>query len=307
MAVSPIHYLAIGHVAKDLTARGPRLGGTVSFASLTARALDYAPGVVTACGPELDLGRLDGVALAVTGSTTTTTYENIYGPEGRQQFIRAQAAPLTAASIPSGWMDAPVIHLAPLAHEIEPAMLDALGGGFVGVTPQGWLRQWDVAGRVRAAVDEWAGADQVLGRANAVVLSLDDIAGDWAVAERWAKRAQVLVVTQGAEGYTVFVRGQGARQFLAPHEVEVDPTGAGDIFAAAFFVNFYETGEAWASARFANQVAALSVTRVGLDGVPTAEEVGLCRLASLAPTPSPSPEPEIQERGRGGAPAPGRG
>lgn len=305
MADSPVHYLAIGHVAKDLTAEGPRLGGTVSFASLTVRALEYAPGVVTACAADLDLSPLAGIPLARTESTHSTTFENIYGPHGRQQFLRAQATPLTAAAIPPAWRSAQVVHLAPLIHEIEPSFLAALGGSFVGVTPQGWLRQWDEAGRVRPAVDEWAGAAEVLSRADAVVLSLDDIGRDWAVAERWAKLAAVLVVTQGADGCTVFARGHGARQFMAPRQEEVDPTGAGDVFAAAFFVNFYETGDAWASARFANHVAALSVTRVGLAGAPTIEEVGMCRVAALTPSParsrhpSPSPQREPPRPGEG--------
>jgi sugar/nucleoside kinase (ribokinase family) len=56
-------------------------------------------------------------------------------------------------------------------------------------------------------------------------------------------------------------------------EEEFDPTGAGDIFAAAFFVRLYLTRDPWESARFANQIAATSVTRGGLDGVPTQEEV----------------------------------
>ncbi len=304
-AGSAVNYLAVGHVAKDLTPDGSRLGGTVSFASLTARALDYSPGIVTACGADLDLSALDGIPLALTPSSTSTTYENVYGPLGRQQFLRAEAAPLTAASIPPAWLSAQVIHLAPLAHEIEPSLLPALGRSFVGVTPQGWLRQWDPAGRVRAAVDEWLGAAEVLSRADAVVLSLDDIGRDWEVAERWAALTAVLVVTEGADGCTVFERGRPVRQFPAPPEVEVDPTGAGDVFAAAFFINLYETGDAHASARFANQVAALSVTRVGLASVPTEEEVGLCRVAALTLTPDPSPRPVVG--GRGGAAAPGRG
>ena len=283
MADSPVHYLAIGHVAKDLTPNGPRLGGTVSFSSLTALALEYSPGVVTACGADLDLSQLNGVQLALVPSSDSTTYENVYGPAGREQFVRALAAPLTFQAIPPTWLSAPVIHLAPLGHEIDLSLLDGLGSGFVGVTPQGWLRQWDEAGRVRPAVESWTGAARVLDRASAVVLSLDDIGRDWAVAERWARLTRVLVVTEGANGCSVFVRGQGAQQFMAPPEAEVDPTGAGDVFAAAFFVNYYETGDAWASARFANHVAAWSVTRVGLAGVPSVEVVGLCRVAANRP------------------------
>src|SRR5882672_10311070 len=108
MADSPVHYLAIGHVAKDLTAEGPRLGGTVSFASLTARALEYAPGVVTACGADLDLSPLAGIPLARAASDHSTTFENVYSPRGRQQFLRALAAPLTAEAIPPAWLSAPV-------------------------------------------------------------------------------------------------------------------------------------------------------------------------------------------------------
>jgi len=48
MAESAIDYLAIGHLVKDLTPAGPVIGGTVSFASLTARALGYRPGIFTA-------------------------------------------------------------------------------------------------------------------------------------------------------------------------------------------------------------------------------------------------------------------
>jgi sugar/nucleoside kinase (ribokinase family) len=63
------------------------------------------------------------------------------------------------------------------------------------------------------------------------------------------------------------------RRFSAPPEMEIDPVGAGDIFATAFFFRLYSTHDPWESARFATQLAANSVTRRGLAGVPTPEEV----------------------------------
>ncbi len=287
MAESGIHYLAVGHVARDLTPEGPRLGGTVAFAARTALAFDYNAGIVTACASDLDLGALDGIALACARSDASTTFENIYSPAGRTQFLRGQAAPLTAASIPLHWLRAPVVHLAPLASElpaeVAEALAAALAGSFVGLTPQGWMRRWDAAGRVTNTPDAWTDADALLRHSRAVVASRDDIGGDWAVAEQWAKAAPVLVITESADGCTVFVRGHGARHFRAPQVVEVDPTGAGDVFAAAFFINLYETDDPWGSARLANEVAALSVTRVGLDSTPAAVEIGYCRArAALA-------------------------
>jgi sugar/nucleoside kinase (ribokinase family) len=130
---------------------------------------------------------------------------------------------------------------------------------------------------VTLSVEAWPAAAQVLGQVSAAVISIVDVNGDWAVAEGWARAVPVLAVTEGAAGCTVFTRAHGARQFRAPPAAEVDPTGAGDIFAAAFFVHLYETGDAWGAARLANEVAALSVSRAGLAGVPGREEVGLCR------------------------------
>lgn len=279
MADDAVHYLIVGHVAKDLTPEGHTLGGTASFAALTARALGYTPGIVTAAAPDLSLAALAGLPLALLESPNSTTFENIYGPHGRTQYLRAQALPLMAEAIPLHWLRAPIVHLAPLAQEIDPALAAELNGGFLGLTPQGWLREWDAQQRVSHNL-AWPAAEETLRQAHASVLSIADVGGDWAVAERWAKVSRVLVITEGAGGCTVFVRGQGARQFSAPRVQEVDPTGAGDVFAAAFFINLYETEDPWASARFANQVGARSVTRVGIAGVPTADEIGFCRVAA---------------------------
>ncbi|MGZ9224566.1 MAG: ribokinase, partial [Anaerolineales bacterium] len=50
-------------------------------------------------------------------------------------------------------------------------------------------------------------------------------------------------------------------------------TGAGDIFATAFFVRLFTTHDPWEAARFATLLASHTVRRVGLDGIPTAAEI----------------------------------
>jgi len=276
-----VNYLALGHLAQDLTPAGPRLGGTVAYATLTARALGYPAGMVSAYGTDLDLSALRDISITRCSSNISTTFENIYGAEGRTQFVRARASPLTLSHLPANWEQAAIVHVAPLAQEIDSGLIETLAAtppAFIGLTPQGWLRQWDAEGRVSKC--DWREALTTLPHVNATVISIEDVRGDWTVAERWAKAARVLVVTEGAQGCIVFARGEDARQFAAPPQTEIDPTGAGDVFAAVFFINLYETNEPWASARFANQVAALSITRVGLDGIPTPDEVALCRIRS---------------------------
>ncbi len=62
----------------------------------------------------------------------------------------------------------------------------------------------------------------------------------------------------------------------------MDATGAGDIFAAAFFERLYQTKDAWEAARFATNLAAYSVTRNGLHGIPTHEEIEHCKMEVLS-------------------------
>jgi len=54
---------------------------------------------------------------------------------------------------------------------------------------------------------------------------------------------------------------------------EVDPTGAGDIFATAFIIRMQETGNPVESARFANVTASYGVEHLGIDGIPSRETV----------------------------------
>jgi sugar/nucleoside kinase (ribokinase family) len=63
------------------------------------------------------------------------------------------------------------------------------------------------------------------------------------------------------------------RHFSAPQVEECNDTGAGDIFATAFFYRHFQTKNPWEAARFATQLAAISVTRTGLDSVPTVDEI----------------------------------
>jgi sugar/nucleoside kinase (ribokinase family) len=128
--------------------------------------------------------------------------------------------------------------------------------------------------------------DDVLARADAVVLSLEDVGGNWGLAAECAAQTRLLALTQGAEGCTIYADGE-IRHFPAPEVDEEDSTGAGDIFAASFFyalerrLAFSRGPDPWTAARFANCVAAQSVTRSGLSSTPSAEEAALCRQATL--------------------------
>lgn len=285
-AALTIDFLVIGHITHDRTPEGFRLGGTVSFAAVTALRLGLQPGIITRGSAEglrdgekhiagnnlmtPAVGPLAGVPIRLLPSPVSTTFINVYREGQRTQFIESLAEPVTPDALPDGWASAPIVLLGPIAREVPPEWTERFPSALLGVTPQGWLRAWDEEGRVRPS--RWENAAPFLRRADVVVLSREDVGGDDRYIAELAGQARLLVVTDGWHGATVYLAG--ASYPIPPRPaVEVDPTGAGDVFAAAFLIRLRETGDPLVAARFANVVASMSVEAPGMDSIPLRSQV----------------------------------
>ena len=100
-------YVVVGHATRDIAGNGFTVGGTVTFAALAAQKLGREVGVVTSATPDLDLdATLPGVRVIRIESTVDTTFENVYYPEGRIQFLRSRAKPIGLEAVPSSWLEA---------------------------------------------------------------------------------------------------------------------------------------------------------------------------------------------------------
>ncbi len=273
--LQPVDYLLIGHITVDITPEGLRLGGTVTYSALMAQALGLRVGVVTSWAGEIPLGPLSSIPVINFPTDRSTTFENVYTAEKRVQYIHHIAPRLDYYQVPEAWRSAPIVHLAPIAQEVEPSLARNFPTAMIGVTPQGWLRGWDGAGRVHDA--EWPEARYVLERSGAAVISLDDVRRDESRIEEMASACRILVVTEGPRGARLYWNGD-VRRFRAPIVNVVDPTGAGDIFATAFFSRLHATRDPWEATRFGVQLASISVTRPSLQGIPTAEEIQECMI-----------------------------
>ena len=272
-----VDYLLVGHVTRDLQPDGGmRLGGTVSYAGRTAAALGRSVGIVTSVGPAADLSPLEARATIVSRpAPQTTTFENVYTEEGqRSQFAYTVARPLSVEVLPAAWQNAPLVHIGPIMDECDPALVEHFAGrAFVGLTPQGWMRTRDSAGRVHS--QRWEAAERLLPLASAVVLSLEDVGGDWEVIQAYARQTAILVVTRGWLGGALFLDGV-AQTFPAFAAEEIDATGAGDIFAAAFFVALTREMLPQKAVVFAACIAADSVRREGLASAPGPSAIVAC-------------------------------
>jgi sugar/nucleoside kinase (ribokinase family) len=270
---TPPDYLLIGHLIHDETPEGPRLGGTVSYAGSAANALGAAVGVVTSAErDEVVLKDVPAdIQVHLIDTPTTTHFVNTYVDGKRRQILRQRALPLTYEHVPGAWQAAPIVHLAPLDDEVDPALATRFPGALVAGTPQGWMRTWDSEGVVSRKL--WEHAAQLLPQLDVTVFSEEDIQWDTALEAQYAALAKLLVVTRAAQGCTIYQQGQSPLHIPAPQVEVVDATGAGDVFTGVFLVLLRRMGSVERAASAATYLASQSVTRVGLAGTPTAEDI----------------------------------
>ncbi len=281
-----IDLLAVGHCARDEFAgqEGWRLGGSALYAAATAAKLGARVALVTRVGPTerpilVERCRSLGIALhALEGNVTTTFAFRYHAGGGRTLRLRARARAIAAADVPTELHDAPAVVFGSIVHEVGPGLLDAFPAAVRVLVAQGELRTWAADGTV--GTGEWGTADEELPRVSAVVLSEEDLRGDLGPAERWALLAPV-VVTLAERGARVFARGGTFDVAGFRAAAVVDPTGAGDAFAAGLAIALQEGRSLAAAARFANAVASFAVEAAGTAGL--ADRAGVeARLGTSA-------------------------
>jgi sugar/nucleoside kinase (ribokinase family) len=84
---------------------------------------------------------------------------------------------------------------------------------------------------------------------------------------------EIVAVKQAKEGSTVFTADEEFHALAFTVE-EIDPTGAGDCYCAGFLAGVLKGMDLQGTARFANAVGALAVTKKGpMEGAPTLQQV----------------------------------
>jgi sugar/nucleoside kinase (ribokinase family) len=132
-------------------------------------------------------------------------------------------------------------------------------------------------------VATWTSPEAVLGRLQAIFVSRHDVRGQEAQVAEWVQRVPLAVVTAGAAGAILYVNGD--RYEVRPRRTrEVDPTGAGDVFAATFLISYDRHGDAWEAAEAATCAASLSVEGEGWSSVPDAATLAAALEAYRART-----------------------
>jgi 1D-myo-inositol 3-kinase len=257
-------FVVVGHVVRDIVPQGWRLGGTATYAATQAQHLGLSVGVVTHAGPEVELSEaLPGALIAGSASAQSTCFQNIYEAGTRRQLVRSRAEPMSVDDIPREWRSAPLALLGPVCGEVPAGMGCVFSGSFVGVSAQGWLRRVDKQHRVRKWA--WSGPPFWAG-CRVLFVSDEDLGQRREQLKRWCAEVPIVVLTRNRRGARVHVNEQWHDIEAFPAN-EIDPTGAGDVFAAAFLVRYHETEDVAEAMRFASAAAACSIESRGIEGI----------------------------------------
>lgn len=287
-------YLIVGHITADLEPDGSViLGGTALYSGIAAANLGARVAILTrgVFGTEVAGMKVPGLdeyadqlQIVVQDAEVPTTFVNTYLPGRREQTIPHWAGPIDLRGLPPHWRNAKVVHLGPVADEIDPRGIVGMHAGFLGVTPQGWMREWprQRGGKVRQVplrlpVD-------LTNRIDCAIVSDEEIFQARDVIERVGSR-RLSVVTRGPAGARVYFNNRDVEEpgegpafktiDIPGVDVRVKSlSGAGDVFAAAFFLKASDrTTSALNAAEFATVVASLSLREIGVGSVPPRDEV----------------------------------
>jgi sugar/nucleoside kinase (ribokinase family) len=272
-------FVAVGHVTLDRFGDVVRPGGAALYAVITAHRLGLSAGLLTSHADDFPLDLLPPQIEVVTlPAARTTTFAHAGGTGRRALRVTAAAGPLGPGDVPEDWAGAAIVLMAPVLNEVDPLVAAAFGEGAVGVAAQGYLRRVGHDGEIAAGA--WAEPQFLLGKIQALFLSEEDVAGASEAALAWFERVPLGALTAGRDGARLFVNGESYPVRPRP-AAEVDETGAGDVFAATFMIEYEREGDPWRAAAAAACAGALAVEGEGWSRVPGREALEAAVAAYL--------------------------
>src|SRR5438270_11737876 len=121
-----VEYLLLGHITVDrLDDKRVAMGGTATYAALTARNMGARVGVHTSASYEPGLiDTLRGVLVARIPADYTTCFVNDYSSGKRRQTIESIAEKLMHEQLLSEWRNPRIVHLGPLCQELDTVIVE---------------------------------------------------------------------------------------------------------------------------------------------------------------------------------------
>ena len=278
-------YTTVGHVTVDVFPDGSRrAGGAAFYSALQAARLGMRAQIVTrgVAGEieELLAPYSHELELRVLPGEHTTTLQTSGAGATRSQRVLAWGGPIDEDLE----LDSSILHLAPVARETPVRWRGH--SPFVGLTPQGLLRQWPGEDRRIVLSVPPPASERVADSCHAIVVSEHERGGCSTLIARARAAGATVAITDGAAPSTVLLGDGSALALDVPPIADPrDDLGAGDVFAAAFFVALAERRPPADAAGFATAAAAVRIQGEGAGAVGRRDEIE-ARLRAVSGSPA---------------------
>jgi sugar/nucleoside kinase (ribokinase family) len=280
--------LSVGHVTHDRYGNRLVPGGSVYYGARAQHALGARVRVVTVVGDDFACDEAwDDLEVNVRRSGKTTLFTNDYSASGiRVQRLEAQAPEVSPAQLPDDWRDADLLHLAPVIGEVRlESWLGAIRARVTGIGVQGWIRK---AGANETVVQTpWDVDASLLGRIDVACVGEEDLRDQGDLLDRLCRSIAIVAFTHGKRGCDLIVHGKTTKIGIYDGAHEVDPTGAGDVFAAGLMLGIARGMTAVDAARLGAAAASIVVEGEAGTALPRIAGEATTRAASIASTSSP--------------------
>jgi sugar/nucleoside kinase (ribokinase family) len=273
-------FLAIGNITKDelilKSGKFISFGGT-SYSAIAATRLGYKAHILCRSNHEIDpwVKRLneEGIHVEVQPDKHLTFFVNDYSFGERRQLLPEHTGKIVYKS--SEKMD--IIHFNPMFGEIS---LESIKKARKNCE----ILSLDVQGLVRATKNKkvvgkfWNKREEFLKHIDFLKVGKNEInlvsrKGSYReiCEELSSMGAKVVALTLGEKGSIVFK--EDYYEIPAYKTEGIDPTGAGDIYATAFAIKYFETKDALNSGLFASASASFVVEGFGPKNIASREKV----------------------------------
>jgi hypothetical protein len=271
--VRSFDYVTVGHVTVDVLDGGctRRPGGGAFYSALQAARLGLRALIVTQGSPSQIEALLEPyrkeLELRIVPAPATTTLDTSWSGATRTQRVLAWAGPITETVT----VDTSILHLAPVARESTSQWRGH--ADFIGLTPQGLARAWDEDGSGEIVpsplpTDRGSLGDLLPDDLAALVISEHERATCAPLLSAATDAGAVLAITAGASATSVYLPDGAVTQVHAPAVAHpLDDLGAGDVFAAAFFISLHEGHSPAQAATYGNAAAAIRIEGAGADAI----------------------------------------
>lgn len=239
-------FLIVGHLAIDEVYVNGRarigVGGSSYYCGFNLSLLDWRVCILSKIGFDFNLS-LDNVAnldlsLVRPSPKPTTRYQIVYGSRHRRSLkLISKCENILESDIPNG-LEVKVIHICPIANEIDIDAIDKLKkfGGIVSIDVQGLLRAFKRTGEVylkrpRNILNIVGDVDILKADQFEIKAILNGLTN---VSTLFDAGIKIVIVTKGSKGVTVYTPNQTISIPALRVRGVQDPTGAGDVFTAGF-------------------------------------------------------------------------